>query len=78
MINFVALIVVIFLTAATFTPSQAQTPTTALMGVVRDTSAMTVEGVSVIARNLNTGFAYRAQTSSIGRYWLRALPPGTY
>ena len=75
----VALTLGTILTALALVPASAQSPTSAVTGVVRDSAgARPLDGVSVVARNTATGYEYPASTSAAGRYWLRGLSPGTY
>ena len=59
-------------------PLSAQTPTAAVTGIVQDSASRPLTDVEVRAVDQTTGLAYRAFSSSTGRYWLRGLPPGSY
>ena len=56
----------------------AQTPAAAITGSISDTDGTVLDRVEVVARNIDTGFEYRARTGRAGLYWLSALPPGRY
>ena len=58
--------------------SSAQVTTAEVNGTIADESAAVLPGVSVTARNLQTGFERTATTNEHGRYTLFALPPGPY
>ncbi len=68
----------VVLLVSTGNDGAAQAPTAAITGIVRDSSAAVLNQTEIVARSLEMGFEYRARTSSTGRYWLRALPPGAY
>ncbi|MDX1577521.1 MAG: TonB-dependent receptor [Gemmatimonadota bacterium] len=71
-------VLVVALVAIAVGPLEAQTPTAEVTGVVRDSADRPLVEARVTAVDRATGFAYRASTSSTGRFWLRGLPPGTY
>ena len=50
----------------------------AITGKVIDQDGATVSGVSIRAKDLNTGTAYKATTSGSGDYGFEGLPDGTY
>ena len=59
-------------------PLAGQAPTSALSGVVRDSTLGPLPGVAIRAVSRTSGFAYATTTSSTGQYWLRGLPPDRY
>ena len=58
--------------------SQAQLPTATILGAVRDASGSVIPGVSLTARNLETGQTRTAATALDGSYRFSALPVGSY
>ncbi|MHB8655733.1 MAG: TonB-dependent receptor [Terriglobia bacterium] len=50
----------------------------AVEGVVRDTSGAVIPGVEVVATNVSTGVSVTVVTNSAGYYRIPALPPGGY
>ncbi len=71
----VLVIVCLFLsTLAAF----AQTDRGTLTGTVSDPSGAVIPGVSIEARNVQTGAMYQAGSSETGNYTLAQLPAGTY
>jgi outer membrane receptor protein involved in Fe transport len=56
----------------------AQTATSALTGLVRDSAGTPIDHAEVLASETRSGFAYRTLSGVTGRYWLRGVPPGTY
>lgn len=78
MARWLTVVPALLLTTSLRAPVAAQTPTAEVTGVVRDHASRPLADVEIQALNLATGYAYRALTSSTGRYWLRALPPGSY
>src|SRR5688572_16000107 len=59
-------------------PSRAQTTTVDISGVVTDPLNAALGGVVVRARNADTGFERRADSTQTGAYRLAGLPAGTY
>jgi hypothetical protein len=49
-----------------------------IVGSVTDSSGAAIVGADVVARNTNTGVAYRTTTGSAGFYTIPNLPAGTY
>jgi hypothetical protein len=49
-----------------------------VVGVVKDTSGAVIPGVTITARNVETGFTRIALTEANGEYRLPSLPPGRY
>jgi len=58
--------------------SLAQLPTATILGAVRDASGAVIPGVSLTARNLETGQTRTAATALDGSYRFSALPVGSY
>ncbi|PYS32494.1 MAG: hypothetical protein DMG14_34410 [Acidobacteria bacterium] len=56
----------------------AQTDRGTLTGTVSDTTGAVIPGVSIEAKNVQTGAVYQAGSSETGNYTLAQLPAGTY
>ena len=56
----------------------AQTDRGTLTGTVSDPSGAVIPGVSIEAKNIQTGATYQAGSSETGNYTLTQLPAGTY
>src|SRR5881397_1853857 len=56
----------------------AQTDRGTLTGTVSDTTGAVIPGVSIEAKNIQTGATYQAGSSETGNYTLGQLPAGTY
>src|SRR5579872_1156206 len=69
-------VALIFLTGASI--SMAQLPTATILGTVKDSSGAVVPGVTLTARNVETGQARTAVSGGDGSYRLPALPVGNY
>ena len=67
---------VIFIIAVSV--SLAQMPTATILGAVRDASGAVIPGVSLTARNLETGQTRTAATGLDGSYRFSAMPVGSY
>ncbi|MCC6861612.1 MAG: carboxypeptidase regulatory-like domain-containing protein [Bryobacterales bacterium] len=59
-------------------PALAQTGQGSIVGSVTDATSAAVPGVSVRARNTQTGFAYSSITNQEGIYRIPYVNPGTY
>jgi hypothetical protein len=59
-------------------PSAAQTTNGVITGAVSDAQGGVLPGVTVTARNAETGFTRTVVTEGNGRYLLAGLPPGRY
>src|SRR5262249_48087268 len=70
-----ALMLAIVLTAHL---AEAQTTTAAVLGTVTDTQKAVLPGVTVTARNVETGSEAREVTDGHGRFRLAGLRPGIY
>src|SRR5579885_2426281 len=66
----------VLLMAACF--AVAQLPTATILGVVKDSSGAVVPGVTLTARNVDTGQSRATTSASDGLYRFPALPVGTY
>src|SRR5438445_11944104 len=55
-----------------------QTDRGTLTGTVSDPSGAVIPGVSIEAKNIQTGATYQAGSSETGNYTLAQLPAGTY
>jgi len=64
--------------AVTAWPAAAQTTNGVIAGIVTDAQGGVLPGVTVTARNSETGFTRTVVTEADGRYRLAALPPGRY
>lgn len=60
------------------TPAAAQIDTATVIGTIIDSQGGVLPGVSVNARNVQTGFVFTAVTDPDGRYRIALLPPGPY
>lgn len=69
----VALVGALVLSSASAYAQNAQ-----IVGTIKDQSGGIVPGVTVTAKNQETGLARTDVTDANGQYRLRALPPGTY
>src|SRR5215213_9710871 len=58
--------------------AQSQITTGQIQGVIKDANGAVVPGVSVEAKNRETGLVRMATTNDDGRYTVLALPPGNY
>ena len=58
--------------------SLAQVTTAEILGTIVDESAAVLPGVTITARNVQTGLERTATSNERGRYTLFALPPGSY
>src|SRR5213592_899658 len=56
----------------------AQTDRGTLTGTVSDPTGAVIPGVSIDAKNVQTGATYQAGSSETGNYTLAQLPAGTY
>jgi hypothetical protein len=56
----------------------AQTDRGTITGAVSDTTGAVIPGVSIEAKNAQTGAVYQAGSSETGNYTLAQLPAGTY
>src|SRR6202521_1006627 len=58
--------------------SSAQLPTGTILGAVKDSSGAVIPGVSLTARNVETGLSRTAVSGGDGSYRFPALPAGNY
>lgn len=56
----------------------AQSPTSSLVGAVRDASGAVVPNAQITLTNVGTGIVYHAQTNGSGEYRIDHVPLGTY
>jgi Carboxypeptidase regulatory-like domain len=76
-----AVLVLAFLVLAFFftgVKALAQTPSVTLEGTVKDEQGSPLPGVTVAARNTETGYSKSATTKEDGRYVISGLQAGTY
>ena len=73
-----ALLCLLAVVALIAAPVAAQTTNGVIAGIVADAQSGVLPGVTVTARNAETGFTRTVVTESDGRYRLAALPPGRY
>lgn len=59
-------------------PAPAQTPTSQILGTVKDASQAAVPGAAVAVVNQETGQKLETATNESGDYYAAALPPGWY
>lgn len=75
--NFLPLVALFVLLAATATASLAQT-TASIKGTVTDASGASVAGAKITIKNSSLGIERTTETNDSGDYEVPALPPGTY
>src|SRR5204862_1047063 len=68
----------LLLTLGLAAPAAAQGERGVIGGTVADAQGGVLPGVTITARNINTGFTQSAVTEADGRYRFGALPLGTY
>jgi Carboxypeptidase regulatory-like domain/TonB dependent receptor len=73
-----AMLLALLLTLGLSAPAAAQGERGVIGGTVTDAQGGVLPGVTVTARNINTGFTQNAVTEADGRYRFGALPIGTY
>ncbi len=56
----------------------AQSNRATIIGTISDPSGAVVEGVEIVATNLETGVVTKAHSNDVGIYSIPNLPPGTY
>ena len=71
-------VLALLLTLGLAAPAAAQGERGVIGGTVSDAQGGVLPGVTVTARNINTGFTQTAATEADGRYRFGALPLGTY
>ncbi|HSP90604.1 MAG TPA: carboxypeptidase-like regulatory domain-containing protein, partial [Vicinamibacterales bacterium] len=59
-------------------PAGAQVTSAAIVGTITDSSGGALPGVTVTARNIDTGFNRTVPTDEVGAYRLDFLPIGKY
>jgi hypothetical protein len=71
--------IILFISLAMLSRSTyAQTTDAAVSGQITDQSGKAVPKVSIVLTNINTNFAYTAETNNEGIYRLPAMQPGIY
>ncbi len=60
------------------TPARAQVETATVIGTVTDAQGAVLPGVTITARNTDTGFTRTGVSDAEGRYRIAAIPPGLY
>jgi carboxypeptidase family protein len=73
----VAVLAAIFLVGPAAAVADAQVTSAAVVGTVTDASGAALPGVTVTARNVETGFVRSVPTNESGAYRLDFLPTGT-
>src|SRR5256885_13779654 len=76
--RWVGILIVVLGLLAIALPAGAQLPTASILGTARDSSGAVVPGVSLTARNINTGMTRSTVTGADGSYRFSALPVGPY
>ena len=74
----VAALAAISLIGPAVATANAQVTSAAVVGTITDTSGAALPGVTVTARNVETGFVRAVPTNESGAYRLDFLPTGTY
>ena len=72
----VLVIMALMLSVGLAVPAGAQTTGGAITGVVMDAQGGVLPGVTVTARNADTGMTRTTVTEADGKYRLAGLPPG--
>ena len=67
-----------FLLVAAFTPTTAYAQNAQISGIVKDQTGAILPGVTVTAKNIDTGLTRSAVSQGAGDYRIPALPPGNY
>src|SRR5258705_11556717 len=73
-----SLAALLFAFVSVATAAMAQTTNGVISGIISDAQGGVLPGVTVTARNAETGLARTVVTESDGRFRLAALPPGRY
>ena len=73
-----ALVLLLPLLLAVWTPAGAQTNTGEIAGIIRDSQGGALPGATVAAEHLATGTIIERTSDEGGRYFLPSLPVGTY
>jgi hypothetical protein len=75
---FFALVYALVFVGVNATAVYAQSPSSSLVGVVRDASGAVVPNAQIEVTNQGTGIVYHAQTNDSGEYRINNLPLGAY
>ena len=78
MLRRVFLTALLFVLALGAAPTMAQTTTGVISGIIADAQGGVLPGVTVTARNTDTGLVRTVVTESDGRFRFAALQPGPY
>src|ERR1044071_5286486 len=78
MLRGVSIAVLLFALISLAIPATAQTTNGVISGVISDAQGGVLPGVTVTARNAETGLSRTVVTEGDGRFRLAALPPGRY
>ena len=69
---------IVIATAWTAVATSVYAQNAQLSGVVKDSSGAVIPGVTITARNVETGLTRVAFTEATGEYRVPSLPPGRY
>ncbi|HEY3161977.1 MAG TPA: carboxypeptidase-like regulatory domain-containing protein, partial [Vicinamibacterales bacterium] len=78
MLRGVSIAALLFAFISVATPAMAQTTNGVISGIISDAQGGVLPGVTVTARNAETGLMRTVVTEGDGRFRLAALPPGRY
>src|SRR5712691_300312 len=78
MLRRVSIAALAFALIAAATPAVAQTTNGVISGIISDAQGGVLPGVTINARNAETGLSRTVVTEGDGRFRLAALPPGRY
>ena len=67
-----------FLLFATLTSTAVYAQNAQISGIIKDQTGAILPGVTVTARNVETGLSRSAVSQTAGEFRIPALPPGTY
>src|SRR5688572_16200371 len=71
-------VIALALVVATASTVVAQQETATVIGAIVDGQGAALPGVTITARNIQTGFLRTGLTDGEGRYRIAAIPPGFY
>src|SRR5258705_3806237 len=78
MLRGVSIAALLFALISVAAPATAQTTNGVISGIISDAQGGVLPGVTVTARNAETGLMRTVVTEGDGRFRLAALPPGRY
>ena len=78
MLRRVSIAALLFALIVMAAPAMAQTTNGVISGIISDAQGGVLPGVTVTARNVDTGAMRNIVTEGDGRFRLAALPPGRY